>query len=93
MVMHPKITVEVAYAKPDQQRIITLSIEQGATIECVIQQSGILFFFPEIDLCQQAVGIFGKRAALSDKVQDGDRVEIYRPLMIDPKESRRRRAG
>ncbi|OGT35137.1 MAG: hypothetical protein A3F11_07675 [Gammaproteobacteria bacterium RIFCSPHIGHO2_12_FULL_37_14] len=88
--MHPNlITIEVAYAKPDQQPIIEVSVPADSTIEHAIQCSGILLLFPEIDLNQQAVGIFGKQMQLSDRVHEGDRVEIYRSLLFDPKELRR----
>lgn len=87
------ITVEVAYATATSQRIITVKIEKNATIEKVIDCSGILEIFPEIDLTKQKVGIFSKPKKLTDLVADGDRVEIYRALLIDPKEARRRKAG
>lgn len=81
--------IEVAYALPDKQTLFTLEIEEGVTIEQAILRSGIISEFPEIDLTQQKVGIFGKLKALSDLVKEGDRIEIYRPLLIDPKEARR----
>lgn len=87
------ISVEVAYAKPEQQKIITVSIEQGSTIETVIDRSGIIELFPEIDLTKQKVGIFGQVKKLTEIVQQGDRIEIYRALLIDPKEARRKRAS
>lgn len=86
------IKIEVAYAKPDCQRIIATHVKEECTIESAIQQSGMLSLFPEIDLSKQAVGIFGKQRQLDDIVKDGDRIEIYRPLMIDPKELRRMRS-
>ena len=85
------ITVEVAYAKPDAQKIITVQVEKNSTIEMAIQRSGILELFPEIDLTKQKVGIFSQLKKLTDKVQHGDRIEIYRELTIDPKEARRKR--
>ena len=90
--MSKLITVEVAYAKPDDQRLIVIKVGETCTIESVIYQSGILTFFPEIDLTRQKVGIFGKVKQLTDYVMDGDRIEIYRPLIIDPKEARRAKA-
>ncbi len=84
--------VEVAYAKPDQQRIVTVEVEAGCTIEMAILRSGIVSLFPEIDLTKQKVGIFGKHRELTDVVGEGDRIEIYRPLIIDPKEARRAKA-
>lgn len=85
------IDVEVAYARPDSQKIISLQVEEGSTIESIILQSGILGFFPEIDLSVQKVGVFGKIKKLTDKVEQGDRIEIYRDLLVDPKEKRRKR--
>lgn len=85
------IKVEVAYARPSEQRILTVEIEENATIEKVIQQSGILTLFPEIDLRVVHVGIWSKKKKLTDRVQAGDRIEIYRPLIIDPKEARKNR--
>ena len=86
------IRVEVAYAAAHAQIIRQLSVEPGASIEQAIQRSGILEEFPEIDLAVNRVGIFAVLARLSDTVSDGDRIEIYRPLIADPKEARRRRA-
>lgn len=91
MVAVKHISVEVAYATPEVQKIISLQVEEGSSIETVIDRSGILFIFPEIDLATQKVGIFSKLKKLSDVVHEGDRVEIYRPLIIDPKEARRQR--
>ena len=82
------INIEVAYS----QRIIKLSVEEGCTIELAIDRSGILFEAPDIDLMKQKVGIFSKKKKLTDIVKDGDRIEIYRALMIDPKEARKKRA-
>lgn len=87
------IQVEVAYARPDVQRIITVNIAEGSTIHAVILSSGILAIFPEIDLARQMVGIFSQQKLLTDIVKEGDRVEIYRPLIIDPKDARKKRAA
>jgi len=87
-----QITVEVAYACPDRQCILTIQVDAGSTIETVIDRSGILEFFPEIDLMKQKVGVFSKIKKLTDQVEEGDRIEIYRPLIIDPMEARRSRA-
>lgn len=84
--------VEVAYATPSRQEVIELTVRPGASVEQVIRESGLLERFPEIDLARSRVGIFGEIAGLRDPVHDGDRVEIYRPLLADPKEARRRRA-
>lgn len=87
-----KIKVEVAYAAPDRQCILVVELEQGSTIEAAIKGSTILSEFPEINLEKQKIGVFGKLRQLDEVVNDGDRVEIYRPLVIDPKEARRAKA-
>jgi putative ubiquitin-RnfH superfamily antitoxin RatB of RatAB toxin-antitoxin module len=87
-----KIQVEVAYAKLDEQVIIPLDVDAGTTLEQAIQQSGILELYPEIDLAKNKTGIFGKIAKADTELREMDRVEIYRPLIADPKESRRKRA-
>ncbi len=84
--------VEVVYATPARQEVTEVSVRPGATVEQVIRASGLLARFPEIDLTRQRVGIFGETARLQDAVRNGDRVEIYRPLVADPKEARRKRA-
>ncbi|MGD2074507.1 MAG: RnfH family protein [Gammaproteobacteria bacterium] len=88
-----QITVEVAYAKPEEQLIISLEVPRGATCREAIEQSGILDHFHEIDLEKAKVGIFGKLKKLDEPLRPGDRVEIYRPLIADPKEVRRQRAA
>ena len=92
MASNQKITVEVAYAKPELQRILVIQVNEGCTIQDAIECSGILELFPEIDLTKQKVGIFGKKKELMDALQQHDRVEIYRPLTMDPKEARKKRA-
>ena len=87
------ITVEVAYAKPDVQVIKALKVEQGTTVEQAIEQSGILVDFPEIDITATKVGIFSKIAKKDRVLCENDRVEIYRPLIADPKEVRKKRAA
>lgn len=87
------IKVEVAYAKPDYQCVFIVEVEPGTTIETAIKFSGILDRFPEIDLSKQPVGVFSKPRNLSDIVHAGERIEIYRPLALDPKVARRRRAS
>lgn len=85
------ISVEVAYATPEAQRIISVQVKDGVKIEEVIQMSGILDAFNEIDLQKNKVGVFSKSKELTDVVKEGDRIEIYRPLTIDPKEARKKR--
>jgi uncharacterized protein len=92
MAIVKKIRIEVAYANISQQKIIHVELDFNSTIEQAIHASGILISFPEIDLTQQAVGIFSKKKKLTDYVREGDRIEIYRPLTIDPKEARKKRA-
>ncbi|MFI3156847.1 MAG: RnfH family protein [Methylococcaceae bacterium] len=86
------VNVEVAYAKPEEQVIVTLAIEDGATVEAAIKASGLPELFPEIALSEMNAGIFGVACKLDQPVREGDRVEIYRPLLHDPKEARRQRA-
>ncbi len=86
-----QITVEVSYARPDEQVIIELRIVQDATLKQAILESGVLERFPEINLEVNRVGVFGKLKELDHRLRQGDRVEIYRPLIADPKEVRRRR--
>lgn len=85
------IRVEVAYAKPQQQSLIEIDLPLGSTIEQAIQASGILQQFPDIDLTQQKVGIFSRIGKLQQRLNDGDRVEIYRSLAQDPMAARRNR--
>jgi len=92
--MVEKINVELAYAKPEEQVLLTLEVENGTTVDELIKLSGILDQFPEIDLGNtNKIGIFGKITKGVTKLREKDRVEIYRPLIADPKEVRRRRAA
>jgi putative ubiquitin-RnfH superfamily antitoxin RatB of RatAB toxin-antitoxin module len=92
--LHPSsIRVEVAYAQPDRQLIIPIEIAEGATLEQAIIQSRIQEQFPEIQLQTAKVGVFGKLSKLSAIARTGDRIEIYRPLLADPKEVRKKRAA
>ncbi len=86
------VAVEVAYARPDKQVVIPLRVPAGTTLAAAIERSGIERRFPEIDWTVNTVGVFGRRADPGAVVRDGDRVEIYRPLRVDPKEARRQRA-
>jgi hypothetical protein len=85
------LRVEIAYALSESQVLIALEVEDGATIRQAIERSGILVRIPGIDLARESVGVFGKTARLDAVLRDGDRVEIYRSLIADPRESRRRR--
>lgn len=93
MVEDDTMTVEVVYATPARQELIEVRVPSGTTIERAIVASGILSRFPEIDLGNASVGVFGKVAGLGTQLSNGDRVEIYRPLEIDPKQARRQRAS
>jgi len=86
------ISVEVAYATPGKQLILKINVLPNSTVEDAILASTILEKFPEIDLQKNEVGVFGKRVKLTTRLKDKDRVEIYRPLLIDPMEARRLRA-
>jgi uncharacterized protein len=88
----PDITIEVVYALPDKQYLRTVTLEEGATVEEAIKASGLLSLRKDIDLKSNKVGVFSRPVKLDDTLQDGDRVEIYRPLIADPKEMRRQRA-
>ena len=90
--MSPEIKVEVVYALPEKQYLLKVRLAQGSTVEQAIAASGILELRTDIDLAKNKVGIFSRPVKLSDAVNDGDRVEIYRPLIADPKELRRQRA-
>jgi len=91
--MSEDISVEVVYALPQKQEVLTLKIGAGALVSEAIARSGILRDFPEIDLASAKVGIYGKQVKLDTVLRDKDRVEIYRALIADPKEVRRKRAA
>jgi putative ubiquitin-RnfH superfamily antitoxin RatB of RatAB toxin-antitoxin module len=86
------IVVEVAYALPEKQYLQRVTLEEGATVEEAIRASGLPELRSDIDLAKNKVGIYSRPARLDDPVHEGDRVEIYRPLIADPKELRRQRA-
>ncbi len=86
------ITVEVVFAEPDEQRLIELEVEEGATVAEVLDASGIYSRFRDANLSELPVGIWGTVVERDAAVRDGDRVEIYRPLEMDPREARRLRA-
>ena len=88
-----RIMVEVAYAKPERQLILQLEAEPGITAKEAVIRSGILDEFPEIDIETAKLGIFGKAAPAGTVLNPMDRVEIYRPLIADPKEARKKRAA
>lgn len=91
---HPdSFTVEVAYALPAQQLILPIKVMPGTTAMQAVEQSGILQKFPDIQLAQTQIGIFGKVVKADTALRPMDRVEIYRPLIADAKEVRRQRAA
>jgi putative ubiquitin-RnfH superfamily antitoxin RatB of RatAB toxin-antitoxin module len=87
------IDVEVAYAQPGAQMILKLRVPQGTTLEQAVRESGMLERFPDIDLANSQLGVFGKLNKPTAELRSGDRVEIYRPLTADPKEVRKQRAA
>lgn len=87
-----QITVEVAYALPDEQVILSLEVPSDCVVEDAIKRSGMLENYPQIDISTDKVGIFGKICKLNTNLRDKDRIEIYRKLIADPKESRRQKA-
>lgn len=87
------ISVEVVYARPGMQFLQRVALSPGETVHAAIRRSGLLEQEPDIDLEQAGVGIFGKPCALDAPVYDGARIEVYRPLLIDPKALRRKRAA
>ncbi|MFJ3009012.1 RnfH family protein [Pseudomonas fluorescens] len=93
--VEPVIEIEVVYAAVDRQILRTLSVPEGATVREAVLKSGISDEFPELDLNECPLGIFGKVVAdpQARLIQVGDRIEIYRPLLADPKEVRRLRAA
>jgi len=90
--MSDNINVEVIYALPDKQTLLKLAVPVGTTAQGAVLTSGILEKYPEIDLPKTRLGIFGKLTKPDVALREQDRVEIYRPLLADPKEVRRRRA-
>ena len=90
--MNDKMNIEVLYALPHEQVLLKVLAAQGATVSEAIRLSGVLEKHPEIDLEKNKLGIYGKLSKADAVLRDKDRVEIYRPLIADPKEIRRQRA-
>lgn len=84
--------IEVAYALPGRQVVLSLEVAPGTTVHEAVLRSGIERRFPGLDMAASPVGIFGRRVKRDAIVKDGDRIEIYRPLAADPKAARRKRA-
>jgi len=85
--------IGIAYALPQRQAWLNIEVPDGATVQNAIERSGLLKQFPEINLEQQKVGIFGKVSKLDAVLNEGDRVEIYRPIICDPKTVPRKAKG
>ena len=88
----PKIKIEAVYALPQQQSLINFEVPQGSTIAEALLLSGLLEKYPEIDMAKAKFGIFSKLSKADTVLRENDRIEIYRPLIADPKEVRRKRA-
>ena len=91
--MADSIQIEVTYARPERQDLIKLKLPEGSTIGQAIEASGLLQRYPDVDIAKLKVGIYGKLSRLDTVLRDRDRVEIYRPLIADPKEVRKQRAA
>jgi len=91
--MADTIHVEVIYALPQRQERASLNLPEGATVQQAVEASGLLAKFPEIDLATNKLGIYAKLTKPDAVLRDRDRVEIYRPLIADPKEVRKQRAA
>ena len=91
--MADMLSIEVAYALPQKQELVQLDLPAGSTVLRAIEASGLVQKYPEIDLAKNKVGVYGKLAKLDAALRNRDRVEIYRPLIADPKEVRKKRAG
>lgn len=87
-----EIRVQICYARPDSQWLKEVRVPANATLRSAVEASGLLDEFPELDLAALKIGIYGKLKTFDTPLRPHDRVEIYRPLVADPKESRRRRA-
>lgn len=90
--MSDMVNIEVVYALPEEQILLKQSVPAGTTVAGAIQASGVLDKHPEIDLDKNKLGIFGKLTKADAVLRDKDRIEIYRSLIADPKEVRRKRA-
>jgi len=91
--MAETITIEVCYALKERQEVATVRLPAGSTAQQAIEASGMLEKFPEIDLAKNKIGVFAKLSKPDTPLRDRDRVEIYRPLIADPKEVRKQRAA
>lgn len=87
------LRIEVVYALPERQAVVSLTLPAGSTVQQAIETSGLLAAYPEIDLMQNKLGIYARLVKPDAPLRDRDRVEIYRPLIADPKEVRKQRAA
>ena len=87
------LEIEIVYGLAERQVLKSMVVAEGTTVREAALQSGLEVEFPELDLQQAPLGIFGKAVKDETVLGDGDRIEVYRPLLIDPKEARRKRAG
>ena len=87
------LEIEIVYGLADRQVLKSMTVIEGTTVREAALQSSLEVEFPELDLQQAPLGIFGKVVKSETVLRDGDRIEVYRPLLIDPKEARRKRAG
>lgn len=88
-----KIRAEVVYARAEMQHVVPLELAPGATMEAAVAASGLLQLFPELVPGRLRFGVWGRSVDPDERVRNQDRIEIYRPLQVDPKMARRRRAG
>lgn len=91
--MAENIHIDVVYARPERQEVISLVLPAGSTVQQALDASGLVVKYPEIDLAQNRLGIYAKLVKSDTPLRDHDRVEIYRPLIADPKEVRKARAA
>ena len=91
--MAEMISIEVVYAIPQKQEIFSLNVPEGSTVRQAIEACGVLEKYPEIDLAKNKLGVFAKLTKADTLLRNRDRVEIYRPLIADPKEVRKQRAA
>ena len=87
-----QVAIEVVFGRPDSQSLVALSLEKGATVAVAIERSGLAEEYPDESIADLSAGIWGRIVDRDCVLKDGDRVEIYRPLQLDPRESRRRLA-
>ena len=91
--MTQEISIELVFVAPDSQRLLEITLPALATVASAIAASGVAREFPDYPVLELPVGIWGRRVSVEEKLKDGDRVEIYRELLLDPMEARRLRAS